>query len=249
MSEEVFAKRRQIKSQESRPCIVPGFVLSYAMDGIPFIEPCFATCVKREHSPYPNPRPDVHGVAFLITESEFTRVLATEGGSGWNDGSCGGYRVSEVEAVDYQGKKMNVLTLTNLPEDNYRPMESYKNCPSERYKNLVVNGAKQSNIDPNYIKWLETQQSYDKSQHGLKQRIALVVQVLFFLPLLFSMLVGNFIFMRLCGKERTPWIVVKVTFLYRQLLKVSVLPLLTFFVGSSGYYTTSVIPADDRKDD
>ena len=48
---------------------------------------------------------------------------------------------------------MKVLTLTNLPEDNYRPKESYKNCPSERYKNLVVNGAKQSNIDPNYIKW------------------------------------------------------------------------------------------------
>jgi hypothetical protein len=247
MKEEVFAKRRQILSQDSRPVTVPGYILSYAIDGLPFMEPCFATCLKREHSPYPEPRPDVQGVAFLITESEFRRVLATEGGSGWNDGSCGGYRVSTVEAVDYKGNKLSVLTLTNLPKDNTR-LEAYKNCPSQRYKKLIVNGAIESGVDPTYIKFLEGQEVYDRSKHGCDQSFALVIQVLFMLPFILWMLFGSALFIKILGRDRSPWIVVRGLYLYQRCVKAIVHPVLFFFCGS-GYHnnTTSKIENDKSK--
>jgi hypothetical protein len=238
MSEEVFAKRRQIKSQESKCVKIPNYVLSYALDGLPYMEPCFATLYKREDYPKEagrDLRPDVHGVAFKITESEFQRVLATEGGSGWNDGSCGGYRVSEVEALDYEGNTMSVLTLTNLPRDNIRGLEAFKNCPSQRYKNLVVNGARSSGVDSAYVNWLEEQQVYDTSKNTCCINMALIAQIILFLPNLLLMIVGRTIFLGIFRLEKPPWIVVRCLYLYSLLLKYTLTPCMKFICGS-GYH-------------
>ena len=248
MSEEVFAKRRQITAQQSKPCTIPNYILSYQLNGFPFMEPCFATCMKREHSSYPFERPDVQGMAFLITESEFKRVLATEGGSGWNDGSCGGYRISTVEAVDYDDNKFTVVTLTNVPADFNTRINSWKNCPSQRYKNLVVNGAKKSGVDSKYIEFLEKQDIYDRSKNGCGQKLAIAIQILFFLPTILFMVFGNGLFLKCLKFDRSPWIIVRILYLYRKAINCILHPIL-FLCCGNGYNNSGYNNSDDDENE
>ena len=103
LNPEVFENRRKIKCRDHRVCYAPGYVLTYAEGILPYIEPAFCTCVKRELLPplaslSSSPlvagdrdddnirhRPDIHGVAFLITRRQYEHVLMTEGGFGWQE--------------------------------------------------------------------------------------------------------------------------------------------------------------------
>ena len=235
MKSEVFCKRRGIVAQQIVRCQLPGYVLSYALDGLPFLEPAFATCVKREQSIEADARPDIHGVAFRITETELKRVLATEGGCGWHDGSVGGYRLSSVRAIDYDGNCLDVWTLTNERCDIQRPGASH-NCPSQRYKGLVVDGAKEVGLDSKYITWLEQQPAYTGAGLGWKFTVAkLLVMILIGLPSMVQFMIANPLIMRASGNWRPPWLVTKCFRLYNTAAKFFVLPLLALFAGS-GYH-------------
>ena len=104
MKRSVFEGRRKIYATDTELATIPGRVLSYAYDGYPYLEPCFATCLKREELPESirTGVPDVHGVAYRITKSQLKACLATEGGNGWNDAWVGGYGVEEVDAISYE---------------------------------------------------------------------------------------------------------------------------------------------------
>ena len=158
MNAKVFCKRRKITAQAILPATLPGYVLSFAYDGIPYLEPAFATCCRRDDAAHHNAHanddddtPDVHGVAFLVTRGELTRILATEGGLGWGD--CGGYRLHEAAAVGYDGRRLTVATLVGGP---VRGPPSLRNRPSARYMRLCVAGAKANNLRKDYVAWLET---------------------------------------------------------------------------------------------
>jgi len=241
MNYEVFVNRRGICTRESRRCIVPGYTLSYEYDGIAFYEPCFATCVKQEDyyqnshgiKDDSNDRFDVHGMAFLISQNDFEKMLATEGGNGWNDGSCGGYRLSTVEAVDYDGKKLSVRTLTNLPDDNRRSL-SWRNSPSQRYKDLVVNGAKDSGIDPKYVEWLESQSVYDATSKNSYSRIILFP---IFLSYMCYYVWGQALLVERFKMKRYPWILARCFHLYNKFLLIDlIVPMIEFCTSENGYY-------------
>ena len=238
MKSEVFCQRRGIVAQETVRCRIPGYVLSYALDGLPYLEPAFATCVKREHSIEADARPDVQGVAFRITESELRRVLATEGGCGWNDGSVGGYRLSNVPAVDFDGNALDVWTLTSLRSDIRRPGAA-RNCPSQRYKGLVVDGAKEVGLDAEYIAWLEQQPAYTAVGLGWEHKVAKIVALLLIgLPAMVQFALVNPLVMRASGDWRPPWVVTKCFRLYGVVAKFFVLPLLALLAGS-GYHNAA----------
>mmetsp|Transcript_6812 Transcript_6812/g.9944 ORF Transcript_6812/g.9944 Transcript_6812/m.9944 type:complete len:295 (-) Transcript_6812:60-944(-) len=241
MSIQMLKGKRQISFTESRKCIVPGYTLSYDYDAFPFSEPCFATCVKQDdyiatHIDDPSyplngfpARPDIHGIAVLISKSDFLRVLATEGGNGWNDGSCGGYRISTVGAKGYDSVSFTALTLTHLPEDNRRP-GLWMNCPSQRYKDLIVNGAKDSGLDTLYVQWLEKQPSYDPSRNRISKRIV----DFFSFPCFWHMFALRRLFLDYFKMKRYPWISAKTFHLYNILLHKTLFPLLRFCCGESG---------------
>ena len=234
MKSEVFCQRRGIVAQATVRCKVPGYVLSYAYDGIPFVEPAFATCVKREHATHQTERPDVHGVAFRISEAEFRRVLATEGGEGYHDGSVRGYRVSTVRAIDYDGAELEVRTLTSLPGDS-RGIQSARNCPSQRYQGLVVSGAREVGLDTEYVAWLEGQRIYSTDGFGWRQKFARIAMLLLLgLPMLLRFKVFNPLAMRVTGSWRPPFLLVKSGQLHAKLVGLLVVPLLALFAGS-GY--------------
>lgn len=104
MSPQVLKGRRRVQPQQSLPCYVPGFELSFGMRGFPWQEPGFATIQPQR------PRTSqqqgqqhggseartrgacLHGVLHRITRRDWAFVKASEGVVG-QDGSGVGYEV------------------------------------------------------------------------------------------------------------------------------------------------------------
>ena len=151
LSEEVFEKRRKVKPHSTCKVVVPDHIFSFAHDAFPYIEPCFATCLPRSEVWYDDSDiPDIRGLAFQITRKDFQeRVLATEGGWGYNTDPLCSYVVAPVRAYKLDalnrksGKGFTVLTLVGGPA---RGRISAWNCPSLRYFKIVVEGAEHANL-------------------------------------------------------------------------------------------------------
>lgn len=108
MNPEIFETKRKIKCIDYAVCTVPGYVLTYSESTLPYFEPAFCTCVKRSDLPCCHSRPDIHGVAFLITRQQYEHMLVTEGGWGWQEyrdcpfWGIGHYGEEEIECVEIQ---------------------------------------------------------------------------------------------------------------------------------------------------
>jgi hypothetical protein len=119
MNPEVFETKRKIKCLDHKVCKVPGYVLTYADGPLPYIEPAFCTCVKRTDLPRDDGRPDIHGVAFLITKLQYEHMLLTEGGWGWQEyrsdpiWTIGHYGEDEVECIEIQPEGSATTNSTN----------------------------------------------------------------------------------------------------------------------------------------
>lgn len=84
INKKVFEGRRMIKPAESRPAVLPGWLLTFNQPGLPFSEPAFAAVELREGlvaaaagaptaaNGSGEPRqPDAHGVAHRITQAQW----------------------------------------------------------------------------------------------------------------------------------------------------------------------------------
>jgi hypothetical protein len=166
MNPAVFEKKRKIKCRDFRVCKVPGYVLTYTQAMVPYSEPAFCTCVKRSAIQCEDDRPDIHGVAFLITRTQYEHMLLTEGGWGWQEyrynhfWSVGHYAEVEVECREIQpegssapilSKPFKALTLAGL----LGVRNKYDANSSKRYHDLVNVGAEASGLPKSYREYLK----------------------------------------------------------------------------------------------
>lgn len=113
MNPAVFEERRKIKCLDHKVCKVPGYVLTYVPGMFPYSEPAFCSCLKRSILPCEDDRPDVHGVAFLITQKQYEHMLLTEGGWGYQEyrnhpiWNIGHYGEEEIECVEVPPEKVS----------------------------------------------------------------------------------------------------------------------------------------------
>ncbi|OEU11977.1 hypothetical protein FRACYDRAFT_245101 [Fragilariopsis cylindrus CCMP1102] len=129
---------------------------------------------RRRHS---RRRPDIHGVAFLITKREYEHVLMTEGGWGWqeyrnnklwNVGHYGSEEVNCIEIINNEqtatttitsgngngsGKTFKAYTLTGIMGD---VRQRFDCNASKRYYDIVIDGAKTSGLPISYQNYLKT---------------------------------------------------------------------------------------------
>jgi len=166
MNPAVFEKKRKIKCRDHKVCKVPGYVLTYTQGVMPFVEPAYCTCVER--SKIGDDRPDIHGVAFLITRKQYEHMLLTEGGWGYQEyrrhpiWSIGHYGEEEVECVEIKPegctneispKAFKALTLVGL----LGVLNRYDANASKRYCDLVNVGAESSGLPTSYREYLKEQ--------------------------------------------------------------------------------------------
>ena len=188
MNPEIFEKKRKIKCVEFRVCTAPGYVLSYSESMLPYFEPGFCTCVKRSELPCSESKPDIHGVAFLITRQQYEHMLLTEGGWGYQEyrydplWGIGNYGEEEIECVEIEPdhgccgdksstettstftnslpRRFKAMTLVGLFNDRQR---YDANC-SKRYYDIVNEGALSSGLPASYREYLrERHPAYEMS--------------------------------------------------------------------------------------
>ncbi|KKP00669.1 AMP-binding enzyme [Trichoderma harzianum] len=158
-------KGRNITPLATRIVNVPTHYVTFDVFGIPYSEPCYASIEefpnggmgKRQllHGDTQIPVPSLCGIAHLLTAVEFHQLLVTEGsGVVYDIVKLQAYQLDEAHKAS--GESFAVYTLkAKWP---LRP----NGTPSARYVNLFLHGARENNLPPEYIKYLESFPRYLK---------------------------------------------------------------------------------------
>lgn len=155
--------------------------MRYAARGACYLEPAFGVIIPRPDDA-PASEPDSHGVAHRITVAEFLRIVATEGGGGHPEL---GYSIVEVTCETTTEPKRTLTRVLSLGAgtkcrfDLLCSVRDFVLCSwdclstfadivclvanQQRYKEIVIDGAKQGGVDPAYIEYLESIPYYDRS--------------------------------------------------------------------------------------
>lgn len=166
MSSAVLSGRRMIKPVESVPAILPGYRLSFNQPGLPYREPGFATV---EPLGQDDPERYVHGVAHLMSNSEWNYYKESEGAAGQSDQ---GYGIISVKVKSYDGRVLEAFTLQTQAKTIER-LKGRDALPSKRYLTLLRKGAEESGLSPEYQKYLQQIRHYEP--HGLGGYLGAVI--------------------------------------------------------------------------
>lgn len=164
MASSVLGGQRKIYPAQQVPASMDEYALSFDLLGIPYSEPAMANLMPRDS----RHRLPVHGVACLISQSDFERIVATEGAGVAYVTLCARARTISSEAQD-----IDVYTLVS------RKPAARARCPSVRYlvrapgscsllpltviQGLLVSGANDHNLPLAYQEMLVHQRTFQPS--------------------------------------------------------------------------------------
>ncbi|KAK3243932.1 hypothetical protein CYMTET_36832 [Cymbomonas tetramitiformis] len=158
MGQEFLRTKKGLKPLEFAQSVLRGFELSFPEGkGIDWVEPSFATMKRRAGG-------IVHGVTTLFSIEDAEKLNEQEGvGRAYNIEVC--------KVLLYDGKTeidAEVYVATKpLPEDHP------EGCCSVRYRDILVNGAKEVSLDSAWIEKLQQLPTYTPSEETLARRAAL----------------------------------------------------------------------------
>ena len=133
-----------------------GFSLSFpAGRGLDFVEPAFAT-LKR------NPEGEVHGLSCLLCREDADSLDRQEGP----------YAVEVCRAHVYDDPFESLGVEVYVPRRPL-PLDHPEGCCSRRYRDLLVRGAVENNLDASWIAKLKALQVYTPGPQTLAMRAAL----------------------------------------------------------------------------
>ncbi|KAL3459738.1 hypothetical protein BJX64DRAFT_290906 [Aspergillus heterothallicus] len=147
-------KGRGIVPLSAQPVVVPSHTLCFDIFGIPYAEPSFASIAPIPSDPVTtNPRegtvPPVHGVAYLLSQDDYRRLVLSEGaGVGYNEITVRA-RILYPEAF---GQEEEILAYTLQAKYPWRP----NRAPSARYMGLISDGANEFSLPDSYKIYLRS---------------------------------------------------------------------------------------------
>lgn len=130
MLNRVMSDRRRIKYIDKRPVKAQGWRLVFNCPGVNKYEPAFANIEASADEA-------VHGVAYKLTETEFSNLVKTEGGM---------YEIVELITQSNDEELKCKTLLSKKTVSNMRP--------SYRYLKLLIEGAEENMLDNNHIQML-----------------------------------------------------------------------------------------------
>ncbi|CAG8450737.1 9874_t:CDS:2 [Ambispora gerdemannii] len=146
------------------------------------------------------------GVLYKITKKQYQMLVISEGVWGWDDVPLG-YKDIDVECVTYDGEKIIARTLIVKPECISSDLQI-----SERYHNILQEGAREHNMDVNYQTYLATKIMPYKIT-TTRKKIAKALFLVLFFPLLFILIVVSLISMK-TGMRVPRWFAVYLSYLW-----------------------------------
>jgi hypothetical protein len=124
---------RGLRITATQPVVVPSHILTFDVFGIPYAEPAMASISprprRRVHNGPLEQAPDVHGAAYLLSKSDFIKLVLSEGA-----GTA--YREIEVEAQVLQSETRVIRAKALVARYPFRPNAA----PSARYLVSVCMG-------------------------------------------------------------------------------------------------------------
>lgn len=139
---EFLRTKKNLTVLDYRRCILKGFALSFPLGrGIDFVEPSFATLRKEQGA-------ETHGTCVLFPPKDAASLDAQEGA----------YDIETHECVIYDGDepvegKQTVMAEVYAPR-RLEPEGNPQGTPSERYRDILLNGAKAMELAPYWIEKL-----------------------------------------------------------------------------------------------
>ena len=219
LAAETFLGRRGIRPLAQVNVAVPKLVMNFSLPGLPYTEPCFANTAYRDpksspssytassettpllptqkgnhHNPY-WPKPLV-GVVYEVTPSDFSHIIATEGG---------GAAYHDV-LVDCHVLPAGTTTVPSVPTTPafkahtlFAPLAQRKDTdaanterfgrpdpdyaqPSARYVKLITDGAEEHELPSEYMSYLQELEPYTITTG--RQAIGKVVFTMTWLPII-----------------------------------------------------------------
>ncbi|KAI0869360.1 hypothetical protein GGS24DRAFT_479056 [Hypoxylon argillaceum] len=164
LSSSKFVRDRGIKPLAAVIVAIPGFTLSMESAGVPYQEPSYATIRPFSESATGN-ETTVLGTAYLVTPSQYADIIRSEGGGiAYKEISV---RVTPLETIKSESTSLYGTSIKDISEA--RTLISLMirlpaPRPSQRYMNLVVNGAIESSYPPEYQLYLKGIKTYQPAR-------------------------------------------------------------------------------------
>jgi len=138
MSLEFVRNKKGLNPLDSRRTVLRGFSLSFPEGhGIDFVEPSFAT-MKRD------PNGTVHGVSILFAASDKENLDKQEGAPPYGTN----YFIEVCPLEVYGGESLDAeVYVSSKP----LPLDLPEGCCSERYRDILVKGAMEADLDADWI--------------------------------------------------------------------------------------------------
>lgn len=188
MKKSVLEGRRMIKPAESVPAVAPDYMLTFQQPGLPYREPGFATVEPLRDGARP-----CHGVAHLMTPTQWEYYKESEGATGLSDT---GYAAVEVQLETYDGRKLTGYTLMTQPK-SLQIFKGVEALPSQRYLDLLRTGAVEHGLEPDYVAYLNALQPYEP--HGLGGKIGRFITGVIAYSMLFPAFAGMRLYRKVFG--------------------------------------------------
>ncbi|KAI6086514.1 hypothetical protein F4821DRAFT_238415 [Hypoxylon rubiginosum] len=149
MSSAKFTGGRGIEPIDVARVRIPGWALTMEIPGMPYSEPSFSSIApRRDTDAEKGISFDVIGVAYLITQEQYRRVISSEGGGiAYRDICLVGEPVDEDDRAKV-GYQIMLRTLGTAMLRHPPPV------PSQRYMNLLIEGGKEARLPSQYQQYL-----------------------------------------------------------------------------------------------
>lgn len=163
ISPEFVRTKKNLNVLDYRRCVLKGFALSFpAGRGIDYIEPCFATLRKDQHS-------EVHGTCLLLPAEDGKKLDNQEGSYDVEAHEC------EIYPEDDSVENKHILSAEVYCPRRAEPEGNPQGPCSKRYRNILVDGAKLMKLDSNWIEKLQNLAFYTPNEATLVKRAELPI--------------------------------------------------------------------------
>ncbi|KAF3389008.1 hypothetical protein F1880_003269 [Penicillium rolfsii] len=149
MAADVFQKRRKINPLKAEAAVIATHALCFNVMGVPYTDPAMGGIRLAKEGDIP-----VHGVAYLLTLEDLQRVIISEGG---------GIAYSTDVLMATLQSDSSEIPVTTLLARHCIPTH-YERLPSERYMNLLIQGAREQSLPELYQKRLVAQPTFKQLQ-------------------------------------------------------------------------------------
>ena len=164
MGETFLREKKGLNPLKSVRCVLKGWTLSFPEGkGIDMVEPSFASLKQDAPDQLDAPPGEVHGVSVLFCPEDAKKLDDQEPPNRM-------HLDVQVYAEDAESGGVKIMSTEVYMPRNPLPVDQVEGCCSDRYRDILVNGAIEANLSPAWIEKLRALATYTPDREVLAAR-------------------------------------------------------------------------------